>query len=123
MGFIPIFLTLGGFVFLFVMVVHQNFKQKKQLFESELKNISSTIRRIPKTGNADYHLAKMINIKEAERLLQSLSEEEKAGDVQKQTIDIRQKLGEVKRLRYNYNKLIKTKPYSFVATLMRHHSL
>jgi len=123
MGFIPIFLTLGGFVFLFVMVVHQNFKQKKQLFESELKTISSTIRRTPKTGNADYPLPDVINIEEVERLLQSLIKEEKTGEVQNQTNAIRQKLGEIKRLRYNYNKLIETKPYSFVATLMRHHSL
>jgi len=123
MGYIPIFLTLGGFVFLFVMVVHQNFKQKKQLFESALKNISATIRSIPKTSHADYPLPDVINIKKAERLLQSLSKEEKTGEVQNQTNDIRQKLGEIKSLRYNYNKLIETKPYSFVATLMRHHSL
>ncbi|EPR68002.1 hypothetical protein [Cyclobacterium qasimii] len=123
MGFIPIFLTLGGFVFLFMMVVHQNFKQKKHLFESELKDLTASISRLSKSSNAALPFSKGNNIKEVERLLQSLNKEEKTVEAQNETNALRQKLGEVKMLRYNYNKLIETKPYSFVATVMRDHSI
>ncbi|WP_339922822.1 hypothetical protein [uncultured Cyclobacterium sp.] len=123
MGFIPIFLTLGGFVFLFMMVVHQNFKQKKHLFESELKSISTSISRLSKTNTVGETVPKKVNIKDVERSLQSLNKKDKTAEVQIETNALRQKLGEIKRLRYNYNKLIKTKPYSFVATLMRDHSI
>jgi|TARA_R110002096_G_scaffold254398_1_gene447662 hypothetical protein len=120
MGFIPIFITLGGFVFLFMMVVNHNLKQKKQLFETELTQFSSTIKSLFKSSNGNEHISVVKSIKEAEALYHALKSNEKTHS---EAVKAQKKLGEIRMLRHNYNKLIKTKPYSFVATLMGHHSI
>jgi hypothetical protein len=120
MGFIPIFLTLGAFIFLFVMVVHQNLKQKKLLLEAGLISISSLLNGMLGKDKTETKPLEVMTIKDSEELLQSIVEKEESSKIQPQIGTIHQKLNEVKRIRRDYNKLIKTKPYYFVALLMGH---
>jgi hypothetical protein len=123
MGFIPIFLTLGAFIFLFAIVVHQNLKQKKLLLKAELTNIFSLFNGILEKDKTEPHIPEVMTIKVAEELLKSVSKKEENAKFQQQISIIHQKLNEAKRIRLDYNKLIKTKPYYFVAVLMGHQRI
>jgi ABC-type uncharacterized transport system substrate-binding protein len=123
MGFIPIFLTLGAFIFLFALVVHQNLKQKKNLLTTELINISSLFKGVVEKDKTKPNIPDVLTIKMAEHLLKSVSGKEENVKFQQQIKAIRQKLNEVKRIHHDYNKLIATKPYYFVALLMGHQPI
>lgn len=123
MGFIPIFITLGGFVFLFVMLVHQNLKQKKNKIKHELAIISSKFKSIPNLDKNSLAGLDGHTIEEAINILKTLVAMGNSIELQSQASDIRKRLGEAKRIRYEYNKLIDTKPYSFAAKLTGHQAL
>jgi hypothetical protein len=123
MGFIPIFITLGGFVFLFVMLVHQNLKQKKNKIKHELSYISAEFKSISNLEYKGLAEPNVNTIEEAIRFLQTMSSMDNSSAFQKQSSGIRQKLGEIKRIRNEHNKLIATKPYSFAARLTGHQAL
>jgi len=122
MGFIPIFITLGGFVFLFVMLVHQNLKQKKNKIRHELSLISSELNSISNQINK-VSGQKVYSIEEAITTLQKIGGMSNSVEFQSLASGIRQKLGELKRLRFEHNKLIETKPYSFAAKITGHQPL
>lgn len=116
MGFIPIFITLGGFVFLFMMVVHQHFKGKKRLYLKVLGEIELLL--FP-SKNAD---AARSDLKELEQRLQALRQTEGSHapeDLQRAVMLIK----EAKLLRHQYQKLRSAKPYSFVALLLGHSAI
>ncbi|MDO6436383.1 hypothetical protein Q4534_03145 [Cyclobacterium sp. 1_MG-2023] len=123
MGFIPIFITLGGFVFLFVMLVHQNLKQKKNKIKQELSIISSEFKSILNLANKGLPDPNVYTIEEAIKTLQTMGGMKNAVEFQSLVSGIRQKLGEIKRIRYEHNKLVETKPYSFAAKLTGHQAL
>ena len=102
------------------MVVHQNLKQKKLLLQAGLVNISSLFNGILEKDKTEPHIPEVMTIKVVEELLKSVSKKEENAKFQQQISTIHQKLSEVKRIRLDYNKLIKTKPYYFVALLMGH---
>lgn len=120
MGFIPIFLTLGASIFLFAMVVHQNLKQKKLLLKAELVNIALLIDRILEKDKNGFNTPEVLTIKDAEELLKSVIRNKEDLESQQQINTIHQKLNTIKRVRHDYNKLIETKPYYFVAVLFGH---
>ncbi|WP_215222961.1 hypothetical protein [Echinicola shivajiensis] len=102
MGFIPILLTFGGFVFLFALVVNQSIKAKKEQYKTALSKLADSLNLEMK--DQDFNIDKI----EAEiKKVQDM-------DSQK-TKSLKVLLGKVKLLRHQYNELIATKPYSFVA--------
>ncbi|WP_114752169.1 hypothetical protein [Pleomorphovibrio marinus] len=116
MGFIPIFITLGGFVFLFMMVVHQHFKGKKRLYFRILGEIEALL--FP-GKNVD---AAHPNLKGLEQHLLALRETGQSTppeDLQRAGMLIK----EAKLLRHQYQELRNTKPYSFVAQLLGHSAI
>lgn len=123
MGFVPIFITLGGFVFLFVMVVHINLKRKKKEYFALLQELALL----------NVGIAGKLGVEEQPPLNASLASQEfylrhlmkrSVGDKKLEAFTLAmQKLSESKRLKYQYHSLMKTKPYSFVAKLMGHNSI
>jgi hypothetical protein len=115
MGFIPIFITLGGFVFLFVMVVNQHFKGKKRAYFHLLNDLHQLLYSGENPGEAQASLKTLEQRFQALRQSGQLPAEHlhKAGFLIK----------EAKLLRHQYQKLIGTKPYSFVAQVMGHSAI
>lgn len=122
MGFVPIFITLGGFVFLFVVLVQQNLRQKKRAFSLDWETLVSRVRdgswlklteQNPEGGGLD----------SLERLLRSAAKSTSNPAEKAEMESLKEVLGRAKRTRYEYNNLIGTKPYSFVASLFGHHPL
>ncbi|QDH79533.1 hypothetical protein FKX85_10975 [Echinicola soli] len=104
MGFIPILLTLAGFILLFGMVVSYSINQKKEQYKAALLGLQQKLVAEPldKTGD----------ITVLERDIQSLLV---TGHPDAQTF--KRQLGQIKLLKHQYNELVQTKPYSLVAKL------
>ena len=110
MGFIPILLTFGGFVFLFALVVNQSIKAKKEQYKTALSQLAETLHLEKKDQN--------FNMGEIE------VEIKKAKDLDPQKIKTAKiLLGKAKLLRHQHNELIITKPYSFVAKSFGYHAI
>jgi hypothetical protein len=122
MGFLPIIITLTGFIGLFWLVVNQSFIAKKKaillLQNSFFEGLEKSGRSIKKTSDlrqetlqlieAEYQNAKSSLIPKNE----SIFEKEIKPIYQTLKITVSQ-----------YNKQISKKPYSFVAKGMRHKQL
>ncbi|MDN3670082.1 hypothetical protein QWY93_12180 [Echinicola jeungdonensis] len=107
MGFVPIFLTLGGFVLLFVMVVHISIKNKKEQFLLAYKQLAELLHKpLPPSGLSS-------------RNLNELEESASAAP----SSSIKKQLGTAKILRHRYQELIKEKPYNLIAKIMGHTSI
>ena len=122
MGFVPIFITLGGFVFLFVLLVHQNLRQKKRSFSLDWDTLVSRVGdgdrlRIPKENLERGGLDSL------EKLLRSAAASAGNPAEKAEIGSLKEVLVRAKRTRYEYNNLLGTKPYSFVASLFGHHPL
>jgi len=103
MGFIPIFLTLGGFIFLFIIVVSTSIKNKKKEFDMSFERLRASldIREDLEANRAN--LTRLEN-----QYLQKNEEDRKI---------LKAELSQTKLYLFQYNRLLKKKPYSFVATL------
>lgn len=108
---------------MFVMLVHQNLKQKKNKIKQELSIISSEFKSISYLENKGLPDPNVHSIEEAIKILQTMGGMDNTAAFQSLASGIRQKLGEIKRIRYEHNKLIETKPYSFAAKLTGHQAL
>src|SRR5690606_35334250 len=109
MGYIPIFLYLGSFVFLFVMVVNNRTKSKKKQYQQSLDNLVDVLkyngRHFPEVGST----ALPTNLEEAERYYAALKE---MADEENQRLiyeRVRPVLGRTRQQQYWYNNMIKTK--------------
>lgn len=120
MGYIPIFLYLGSFLFLFVLVVNNSIKSKKKQYQESLGKLLDVLKE---NGKAFPEMASTTlpsNLEGAEKYYASLKEtagEEKTTLLRQR---VRPLLGRVRQQQYWYNNTIKTKPYSFVAGLFGH---
>ncbi len=115
MGFIPIFITLGGFVFLFVMVVHQHFKRKNRAFFKLLNDLHQLLYS---GKNPD---SPAPSLKSLEHHYQVMRQ---SGQAPVELLDQASYLiKEAKLLRHQYHELLHTKPYSFVAQVMGHSAI
>lgn len=109
MGFIPIFLTLGGFIFLFIIVVSTSIKNKKKEFEKSFDSLKESL------GIKNYLNADRENLSYLEGLhLHKMEAERQTSKVA---------LSQTKLYLFQYNRLLKKKPYSFVATLTGHQPI
>ena len=106
MGFIPIFVTLGGFIFLFMIVVSTSIKNKKKQFQQsfeELKNSLHITEELPATRD---------NLKYLENIYLDKKRSE--------PMPAKVELAQAKLHLFRYNRLLEKKPYSFVAALTGH---
>lgn len=119
MGYIPLFLTLGGFVLLFLMVVNQSFVSKKKSLEKKLALVTEGLESIGQTPPPSVSLER-----EGIKALEKLYMETKATltDEKRKTFEetIQRPFQYFKLERVQYNKLVEQKPYSFVAKLFGH---
>lgn len=106
---------------MFVILVHYNLLQKRKNMQTELLDISRLFGNLgmdrthePQNSYPDLSPSKAENLlREMRRSSQAVTDPESA-------ILLEEKILQVKRIRYEYNNLIKTKPYSFVAKLLGH---
>jgi hypothetical protein len=119
MGFIPIFITLAGFVFLFVMLVNQNLNSKRKAYflnvEVLKKMVVNAYPTVPITGKIEL---KRLEQKYREAKKQEMS---KKGDELDKQIDAQ--LAACKMARFQYQQLKDTKPYYFAAKLFGHRDI
>jgi hypothetical protein len=121
MGFVPIFITLGGFIFLFVLLVHQNMRQKKSTFLSAWQDLELQIQQHPNAAAGKLDTGDLEAAEQAYRSFQESgpADAERPADANK----VKKLLIRSKRARYEYNNLVRMKPYSFVAKLFGHRPL
>ncbi|WP_439481689.1 hypothetical protein [Cyclobacterium plantarum] len=124
MGFIPIFISLGGFVFLFVILVHYNLLQKRKNMQTALQHIAGLMDNLgmDKTDEPQNSFP-VIDLSKTERLFREMRNSQGTANGPESTKLLEEKILQAKRIRYEYNKLIKTKPYSFVAKLLGHREI
>lgn len=122
MGYIPFFLTLGGFIMLFIMVVNSTFKSKKnrlnQLSEQALAIMGKfgwQEKEALAGKNALVSVAVQSFQENKEVFLKSNPE-----IFEKELIPIMKSL---KLSKASYNQLVAEKPYSFIAKIMGHQPL
>lgn len=121
MGFVPIFITLGGFVFLFVLLVNQNMRQKKSAFLSTWQDFEFQLKQYPNKPAGELATG---DLEGAEKAFRSLQKTTPSDVLQSTDIkNLNEFILRLKRSRYEYNNLVRTRPYSFVATLFGHRPL
>ena|SRR5690554_3546006 len=123
MGYIPIFLYLGSFVFLFVMVVNNSIKSKKKQYKQSMDELAEVLKTNSRQFTTMASLALPESLEEAERYYLALKEV--ANEEKQQSISqrVRPVLGRTRQRQHWYNNMLKTKPYSFVAGLFGHSPL
>ncbi|GAB3646485.1 hypothetical protein GCM10028791_06770 [Echinicola sediminis] len=109
MGFIPILVTLGGFILLFFLVVNQSIKNKREQYKTALNTLSK---------NLNMNNSVSPSLKALEERFSTLSEANNTDIKSSKAL-----LGKAKLLRHQYNQLITTKPYSFVAKIAGHSAI
>ncbi len=118
MGFIPIFLTLGGSAILFIMVVRQSMMNKKLLFEELMNKISESLPNFLVSQNSIKPTLE--SVKEGiSKCKSQIKEQEKVVFENQILYPLRQ----AKLVRMQYNNLIKKRPYSFVAFIFNYKAI
>lgn len=120
MGYLPIFLYLASFVFLFLIVVNNSMKTKKIRFQKSLESLAEGLQEhsgklkpeINSLADAEQYYLQM-------KLDWNQSEEDHTDHI----TAIKPLFMRVRQQQYFYNNLIKTKPYSFVAKMFGHHAI
>ncbi|AFL85878.1 hypothetical protein Belba_3375 [Belliella baltica DSM 15883] len=113
MGFIPIFITLGGSVLLFILVVSQGIKSKRSQF--------SQFCQLTWKGLEKYNLEKKDGKKGFEELRKKFLEAKSklnTEDLLQFDIEVRKPFQQAKIIQSQHNLFIAKKPYSFIAKLM-----
>jgi len=119
MGFIPIFITLGGFVFLFLMLVNQNLKNKRRSFLFRVEALKQRIAEvypgsaIPPGADLAALEKSFVNARNAETSITN----------DQATEQIKSEFAACKMARFQYQQLRATKPYSYVALLFGHKDI
>lgn len=118
MGFIPIFLYLGSFIFLFILVVANNIKNKRALYQKYFDLVVSDLREFDGPIKDKGHELEKLNLRQVEGIYQALKANGDKDLNRLLNLKIKPNLAQAKINRYWYNKLINQKPYYFVAKLL-----
>lgn len=113
MGFIPIFITLGGSVMLFILVVHQGIKSKRSQFFYFCQATSDGIQSI----NSENKKSKY-DFEELKNKYQDTKSKLKNNQLKFFNDQVRKPYQQAKLIQSQHNKFIAKKPYSFVARLL-----
>lgn len=114
MGFIPIFITLGGAVMLFMMVVNITLKTKKnQVFNLQTKVLEA----MQKIGGKEVMDLKLDATDITAMKATYLQVKSKLKDNERELFEkeIKKPFQTAKLIKSQYNELLKKKPYSIVA--------
>ena len=119
MGYLPLFLTFGGFIMLFMMVVSSTFSNKKkrliQLSEQALSIMHGLDQSTPVQGAS--------NKQAVEQAIQDFQAKKEAFLKSNPEVMEKELLPTMKNLKMakaGYNQLLAEKPYSFIGKLMGH---
>ena len=118
MGFIPIFLYLGSFIFLFILVVANNIKNKRNLYQKSFDLLVSDLKVFGDPNMVNVPGLENMNLMQVEGFYQALKANGNKDLISLLNKKIKPNLAKAKINRYWYNKLIKQKPYYFVAKLI-----
>lgn len=123
MGYVPIFLYLGSFILLFVLVVNVSIKNKKKLYQTSLEDLFNQLKDFSTHFSETESILEVSDFEGAESFYLSLrlgSDKEKLHWL---TQKIKPLMGRTRQQKYWYNNLLQTKPYSFVAWLFGHRPI
>lgn len=120
MGFIPILVTLGGALLLFFMVVNYHLKTKKNQIIQLQMDVYEGLVRLEHNEESSLVISGA-ELKNLDAKYASLKQGLKEKHLLVFENEVRQPYRRSKLSAAEYNKLIKTKPYSFVAKVMGHH--
>lgn len=119
MGFIPIFITLGGFVFLFVMLVNYNLNSKKKTYFNQLESLKKKLKETyPAIPVGDNLQLKALELRFREINNQATPTIDLAAKAK-----INSQFAACKMARFQYQQLRETKPYFFVASIFGHAAI
>ncbi|SHN00150.1 hypothetical protein SAMN04488057_105145 [Cyclobacterium lianum] len=117
MGFIPIFISLGGFVFLFIILVHYNLSQKKKTIQAGLAEIFQVLDQL---SHNEQKVEGESDLDWAEERFAAIRQSPQAANSSDTIALAGRKIRQMKQLRREHNQLLKSKPYSFAARLTGH---
>lgn len=125
MGYLPIFLYLASFIFLFLLVVNNSIKNKKKHYRTSLEELSARLETYSDRFSGGAQMAETASLEEIEQQYHRLKSNIDQSDREASTHlnQIKLTLGRVRQQQYWYNNMVKTRPYSFVAKLFGHRSL
>ena len=124
MGYLPIFLYLASFIFLFLLVVNNSIKSKKKQYHTALDDLAVRLQGYAGKTAGGNTAAPAVTLEQAELQYQQLKAS--AGHEKQAVAQLNQlklALGRVRQQQYWYNNMVRTKPYSFVARLFGHRPL
>lgn len=125
MGYLPIFLYLASFIFLFLLVVNNSIKSKRKQYQAALDDLAVRLQgHAGKAVGGDIG-APATTIEQAEQQYQQLKASDNPDKPQEVASlnQLKLALGRVRQQQYWYNNMVKTKPYSFVAKLFGHGAI
>jgi len=111
MGFIPIFLTLGGAILLFFLTVKNTLQRKANLQKELLFKLKSLNPELGLVLESAQELEELSGLLKKQELTKSLAS--KASDL----------IREMKINRHQYNQLIQKAPYNWVAKISGFQSI
>lgn len=118
MGFIPIFITLGGSVLLFILVVRQGIKSKRSQFfqfcDDTWQGIQ-TLKSVENKNKSDFEELRKNYIDAKSNL--------KTEELNLFDKEVRKPFQQAKLIQSQHNLFIAKKPYSFVARLFGYRAI
>lgn len=122
MGFIPIILTLSAAITLFILAVHNALKSKKsQVFKAQ-EAFSNGLTKLNYKPQFSFGLENN-NLIEMEMAYKTAKSNQKPETQEQFDKEIKSPYQAFRMTILQYNKLIKKKPYSFVANITGHQPI
>lgn len=122
MGYLPLFLTFGGFIMLFMMVVSSTFSNKKkrllQLSEQALSIMHGLDQSIQVQGAGSKQA-----VEQAIQGFQAKKEDFLKSNPEVMEKELLPTMKNLKMAKAGYNQLLAEKPYSFIGKLMGHQPI
>ncbi len=119
MGYFPIFLYLAGFLLLFIMVVSNHLVNKKKQYLRSLEELAVRLQELHSKTN----FTTPNSLAEAERYYQSLKASADNELLNYINQSVKPLITKARLQLHWYNKLIMTRPYSFVARITGHSAI
>lgn len=118
MGFIPIFITLGGSVLLFILVVRQGIKSKRSQFSQFCTETWAGLQSIKSEGNKSKP-----DFEELRKIYLEVKSKLKTEELTQFDNQVRKPFQQAKLIQSQHNLFIAKKPYSFVARLFGYRAI
>ncbi|UJP64596.1 hypothetical protein [Mongoliitalea daihaiensis] len=122
MGYIPFFLTLGGFIMLFFIVVNSTFKNKKQRLVWLSGQVFTIMYSLDNTLTQPTS-EKLDEVHVAIESFRRHKEDLKKANPEVFENELLPTIKSLKLAKAAYNQLLEEKPYSFIAKIMGHQPL